>query len=418
MMLFDISGGRVDPYYSGLWSTGPRGILWSTRKRQDQFAEHGLTRWVPKHLRSDPAVALARLERNWQQKLDLLGALCSWRTLTAEQITALTGTDMGSATGLRIAADLYALGAIDAGFAWSPGQPAMDERTLTIYKLGDARVLRRLIEPLMTYAELVSVTGTGTWRTGGADRHDLLSAELALRVASFKQGVATVLGEGQSRLHDLVYHGPGFEVPPGVTDRPADLTVVRADGARIVFEMTTGRTAGLADKLDAWARALESRTFDQTGVCVVVMVAPDPRRGSVAEIRKAVARAVRMRPGTRSNPTADRLLIADWTEWFPAAGKASGVLYQLRAHRLTGDEWHPVSLADQSHLGAPSKLRDPLAVVDSAAGLRSVPRHLRTDRPNRPRLADLMLEAAGIPTPDVHHSGGVPVGDVPARLRF
>jgi len=420
MLLFDTGRGRVDPYWNGIWSTGPRGIMWTSAARQQQFLDAGLAKWVPKHLAVEPTRAAARLTHAWEMKLAVLGALNSWRTLTAEQLGAITGFDPSGRAMRTVLADLYALGAVDAGFAWTPGTPTMDANTLTVYKLGDAKTLRRVIQPEMTYPELIAVTGTGTWRIGYADRHDLLSAEIGIRLAEFGEGVAMVLGEAQSRLVDMVFHGPGFVPPAGFADRPADMTLVRADGGRIAFEMTTSRTSGFAAKLASWARAIESHPWSATGVAVVVLAAPDPNRGGHGgDIRKALSIAIRARPGNRQNPTAARMLYADWRDWFPEQGKASPSFFRLRAHRLEGDNWVPVDLVDDSHLPAPEQLRDPMAVVRNASGLWATPAQLKVPGDQRPRIAELTMKRTGIPLPAGKRSNGrIGASGLPQRLRF
>jgi len=429
-----IGVGRLDPYYDGVWTSDVRGVLWATRKRTDRLIAAGLAKWIPRHLSITFEQAVARLGWAWEVKLAYLGALQTWRTLTAEQLTAITGFDAAARTGRTVLAELYALGALQAGFAWSPSRaPGRNTPATTVYRIADSTVLRRHFDPMLTYAEWISITGGTRWSAGAADRHDLLAAELAIRLTErpgMLDSIATVLGERFSSLHDLAFHGPGFDVPPQVTDRAADMVIVRADGLRIVVELQARNTRALDAKLHGWARAMEAHSVDETGVVVLVLLAPGPDDlGDAKQIRHAVSRAVRARPGTLRNRTADRFLVAEWTDWFPAAREASAAFGRLAAKRLNlaasmaDNVWEDVDLLAGSALTSPSRLVEPLAVATNAAGLRGTPIALRREGQSRPDLSGVPVARTGLDgvLEELAASRRRPllaVPRTPARLRF
>jgi len=432
-----IGAQRFDPYYDGIWTAATRGVLWASRKRTEQLRDAGLAGWLPRHLRVDPQDALERLDWAFEVKLRIIGALQAWRTLTAQQLAEITGVDTSGRTGRRVLAELYALDVLQAGFAWSPSpRPGRNAPEASVYRIAESGPLQRRFAPRMTYAESVAVTGGQRFATGSAERHDLLAAELALRLAehpSTSGAIATVLSERFAALHDLAFLGAGFDVPPLVTNRHADLALVRADGLRIAVELQTSNTRALEAKLLAWARALAARSLDETGLVVLVLIAPGPdERGDARRIRHAVSAAVRAHPGTAQHRTADRMFVADWTDWFPASHAAAEAFAGLRAARLdlvsdpSNPTWSDVVLLDRVDVASPRRLPDPLAVVANAAGLVGTPRAFADRVPARDRP-----ELAGVPVRDLgleavvaelaarpRHGHAVATASTPPRLRF
>jgi hypothetical protein len=293
----------------------------------------------------------------------------------------------------------------------------------------------------MSYAEWVSVTGGVKFLTGGQyDRHNVLTAELALRAAEFLT-IGTVLGERQAHVNTLAYTAQGLPEPPGRSQQTADAVIVRGDGLRIAVETTASvGSAGFTRKAEAWARTLSRRALDDTGLVVVFVVADrtsaegEHGRGTLlSSVRKKVARATRLIPGTASNRTADRMFVVEWRDWFPARGEASDDFLSLRAQRPNGpsNEWTIADLLDGFDVPAPARMTDPTAVIRNASGLRSVPHQLRTGP--APELHQLPVNRAGLDTVphirvdprtgelrgDITRArGGARQITVPARLRF
>lgn len=433
---------RLDPYWDGVWQFGSH-AQWVSREHLERLERAGLAGRRPVALRADPAVAAARIGTDWEAKLNLLGQLSGWRTVTAEQAAAFHGASVSSAQHRRVIADLFALELIDAGAIGAAlgGPQAARGRML---RPSASKAFDRLIKPRLSYAEWVSVTGGLKFLTGGQyDRHNVLTTELALRVSEFLR-VGTVLGERQAHVNTLAYTSVGLPEPPGRSQQTADAVIIRRDGVRIAVELTASvGTSGFQRKAEMWARLLERRAYDDTGLVVVFIVA-DRAAGAVTDrnngglhltVRKQVARAARLYPGTSLNRTADRMFVIDWRDWFPARGEASDDFLRLRAQRPTGTqgEWIPADLLDEFDVPAPTRMHDPLAVIRNSSGLRSVPQHIREMNPSRPPLHVLSLRRSGYGklkqvrvnprTGEVRESAGrargsAPRVTIPERLRY
>lgn len=394
---------RLDPYWDGVWQHGSV-AQWTSREHLERMEASGIAGKRPRELATDPAVAASRLAWNWQEKLDLLGVLSSWRTVTAEQFAAITGHDLSSVRVARAIGDLFALDLIDTGALWSPGSAGKAASRGRMLRPSASQAFEQLIAPLMTYPEWVSVTGGEKFLTGGQyDRHNVLTTELALRVAEHLP-VATILGERQAGMADLAYRGCGVEVPPTLerSQKAGDAVIVRGDGLRVVVEVTASWSKAAERKALLWAETLERRPLDDSGLVVLFVVADrtnaghGSRRSLDPAVRKGVANAVRFRPGTIHNRTAERMFVVDWRDWFPARAEATDDFLFLAAQRPSGPAgaWETASLLDATDVPTPSRLPHPTAVAHYAAGLRLVPHQLREDR-QPPNLSDLTLERLG-----------------------
>lgn len=433
---------RLDPYWDGLWQFGSAG-QWVKREHAQRLRAAGVIGQLPGRLRTDPAEALARIDADWQRKLDILGALAGWRTLTAEQQAAFAGT-VAAGTRDRVIGDLFALGLIDSGTIWAPTSEAAGADRAALWRPATTEVFDKLLAPLLTYAETVSVTGGESWTSGSQfDRHNILTAELCLRLAEFTR-IGTVLGERLSRVRTLAYSGAGAPEPPGVSNQTADAVIVRRDGLRIAIE-TTAHTGGMhrfVKKVKSWCDVFARRPLETNGlvVCFVGVDRVDVRAEKSVHYaaRKAIARATRDVPGIASNRTADRIFYADWTDLFPAPREASADLFTFRAQRPNGPSggWADAHLLDEESVPFdPSRMPvDPTAVITNVSGIRATPHWLRDPVDARPQLHMLPLREAGldpIPHPVRSRRTGVRLQDLgsknreiggaiqpPARLRF
>src|SRR5699024_12495167 len=108
----------------------------------------------------------------------------------------------------------------------------------------------------LTFAEHVAVTGGQGWDSAHRfDRHNVLTTELALRVAEFCD-VATVLGEKQMGLPALL---DAAEINPAQEDlgRKLDAGLVRRDGLLIAIETTASVGESFRRKVTKWAQSLQ-----------------------------------------------------------------------------------------------------------------------------------------------------------------
>ena len=433
------SANRVDPYWGGVWQHGSV-AQWTSRDHLGRMEASGLTGRRPRALATDPDVALNRIGWDWEAKLDLLGVLSSWRTVTAEQFAAFTGRDLDDAKVRRVLGDLFALELVDIGALWTPGSRGPNQTRARMLRPTVGHRFDQLIRPRMSYPEWVSVTAGQAFLTGGQyDRHNTLTVELALRAAEFLP-VATVLGERQAQMAELAYVATGAPVPPTLTSsqKTGDAVIVRADGLRIVVETTASWSKSAEKKAEAWARAMEHRPVEDAGFVVVFVVADrtdagETRKSLAAQVRKSIARTVRARPGNAHNRTAERMLVVDWRDWFPAAHTVSEQFLFLTADRPSGRDgtWEQVSLLDVAELQGPVAMESPTAVAHFASGLRLVPHQLREGM-TRPNLSDITVRRFGLPSIPypLEHRGGkhrglgmergpaVPAATIPPRLVF
>lgn len=415
---------RLDPFWDGVWATGA-GAQWLTYERLHRWDKAGLIRAEQQHrnLQVSAETAEGRVRQNWQSKLDLASCLYGWKTATVAQVAALTGNVDLALRRSRTVGDVFAMSVTDvgdvAGRFGAGGNPVQARMVRPSTGSGYAKTL----VPRMTFAEQLSVTGGDRWTASGRyDRHNVLTVEFALRVAEFLPEVVSVLGEPFARVSDLLYAGVGREAPHlGVTrtgkripvTRSGDAVLVRHDGLRIVIETTASASrASVGQKALRWAEELSRRPFDETGVVVLFLTVDrhDPFDGGVdrrvtRDTAKMVRAAVEQFPGRGAVRTKDRMLVASWHDYFPAAHMVSGEFEQLTALTADESEWSSRALLDPGSVPAPTGMNAPLDVVAAASGIRSVPHQLRSSSARRPQFDVLQLEAANWSAPPPHRAG-------------
>lgn len=438
------SSERLDPYWDGVWQHGAV-AQWASREHLERMEAAGIAGRRPKRLSTSAEVARERLRAYaWKEKLDLLGVLASWRTVTAEQYAAFTGCRLGSRKAETAIGDLFALDVVDTGALWAPGGGGAAAARGQMLRPTASTAFDDVVSPRLTFAERVSVTAGEDFLTGGQyDRHNVLTAELALRAAEFLP-LGTVLGERQASVPLLAYASAGLPEPPGGTQQAGDAVFVRPDGVRIVIELTASWSRFTERKAEMWARTLARRPFEESGIIVVFVVANRTDAGSRksgrnsigVQVRKSISRVSRVvAPGIGANRTAERMFVVDWRDWFPARHEASPEFLLLQAQRPSGanGEWEDASLLDTGDVHTPAATAELSAVSHYAAGLRLVPYQLRRQR-QPPNLSTYSLSRLGFDTPpslmldprtgaprdSVNRGYGVrPAGEhIPDRLRF
>ena len=233
------------------------------------------------------------------------------------------------------------------------------------------------------------------------DRHAVLVAELALRIAEFTP-VGTVLGERLTDLKSLFGNH---------TTRRGDLTAVRADGLRIVLEVVAHDNQKFGEKVDFWAEQLATPGHGYGMTMVVFVVAADPNSGAsrARGLRGRVSAAI-VKARAKHGATwrgHDRMGMVSWDDWFPAAGEMSQAFSSLTVRfpesRLTHASVLDAEVVPCAHPGD----REYVAVIENASLLAQTPAWLRSrararrvlHRMGLPRLTDLPSPPLAKPKP-------------------
>ncbi len=260
-----------------------------------------------------------------------------WRTVSVEQLVAITGNTRLAARFSRDRALLWAAGLVQRGTLVLDGvrqHPGTADR-VRLYRpdlhCGSFdRLARRL-----SYAEWVGVTGGWGWAQGAQfDRHNLLAVELCLRVAEWCD-VAAVLGESLATWKTMLDPTAGV---PATSRRAADAAWVRPDGLTIAVEMTSHVASHSKEKAQAWADALARDESRSTMVLFVEAAHPDRRESghNVHLLRRHVAAAANSTMDHVLADVASRMAVVRWVDWFPAPGLVDPSVVSLPVWRPTG----------------------------------------------------------------------------------
>jgi len=357
---------RADPYWEGMFATGSSdGWVNASQHRR---APTGQMRWsgIPPRYVTDPDEALKAMGTNRHRPsiLAALGAVSSWRTVTREQLACIAGSRvMGNtypaALSAPFSAGLLAHGYVSAGM----NRLAPADQRMSMWTIGDQIDAYPHYRKSLTFAEHIAITGGQDWSSEHRfDRHNVLTTELALRVAEFCD-VATVLGEKQVSLASMLA-ASGIQAEQADLGRRADAGIVRRDGLVIALETTASVGDAFRRKMAKWAQILQRHPSYELPLVVLVVdvstpsqaTSAAPKNSAGAEIQAAIREAVRDYPGTALNRTAARLGVISWTEWFPGPHQVAGSFDGLAASFLArgtddGEEgWRTMRLLDEDEL--------------------------------------------------------------------
>lgn len=376
---------RLDPYWDRLWAPGSQ-ALWSTGAMTRQRASTG-GRVNQRHMMSEEeALRLLCANRGRADRLAFWSAVDSWRTVSAEQAAAITGSPLLLDPNYSSIAASFALDVIDIGLFANLNRASPGLNRSTLFRPSNTEAFDRKITPTLTWPEWVSVCGGYPWSGGGQyDRHNLLATELGLRAAEYLP-VGAVMGEKFSTVDLLAGTGLGKTVK-NPDNRRADGTIVRTDGMRIAFEITATASKSLESKVRRWAQIITERPLETSGLTIVFIAAPHPDRPRSSssdprhEIYRRVAAVLRSFPGWGKDSPAARIGIAAWEEWFPARHELSENFFELRADFALGDapgpgRWESRSLMNMEF--EPYASFDATAVIDGAKILGATPHWMRT----------------------------------------
>ena len=330
-------GVRVDPFYDGLWESSAA-VLWDDPDQREEFVRAG---FGPDRSRWDhplPEAEAMGLLVARQSRLLLLGAVFGWGTLTTQQIAALTGCGgHGSLDGrdywLAYSARLIRVGRPSGRTAmrWLPG--VVDFRSSPAWGR-----LRNFV----SFDQWCGVTGgVPRGRVTRGDRHNVLASEIGLRIGE-QLAVPACFGEGLGHVGLYSRLGGG---------RSADVVAVRADGLRIMIELSAS-AAGIVDKAEHWAQVLAA---DRRRSLVVVFVEAFPPWGrqSKRSVRRAVREAGSADMGRVVAGVPGRMGVVDWPDWFPARHECSDGFGSLVAQVWDRDGWVPRRFLDPFDVPGP-----------------------------------------------------------------
>lgn len=321
------------------------------------------------------------------ERVALLGAVDQWRTMTAEQASAVAGVPLRTVVEARVLPALASAGLVEWGISSRElrGRGRRKEH-VPFMRPSATGAFERLVAPRLTYGELVAVTGGLPFSDGRQfTRHNVLATELGLRAAEFLPGVAAVLGEKLSRLEMLFPFQGGSETA-------GDLVLVRDDGLRIVVELTaTSPADSFKRKVLRWARILSRFPLATSGVVVLFVEASRPSdrpvvRQTMRLMRRHISSAVAGFPGVPGESAADRMLVASWQDFFPAAHSVSEEFLRLAVHAPTGpqverERWRPCALLGEGRVAltaSPGRAEELRSVVAAAQMLAGSPFWMRS----------------------------------------
>lgn len=386
---FTMDGDRTDPFYEIPWTFGGRAAwlcegdrsTWLRKRGADLSRREAMNRILTSGRRRDPY--------GFPVHLAALGVLHSWHTCTAEQLAAFVGDERLAASNAGPLTVGVAAGLYDIGLLQRVGSDSvLGHAPIAVHQLTDDVRRRGAFLDKLAWMQWLAVTGGQGIGVGPrTDRHNILAAELGLRAADL-DAVSAVLGERLSRHGQLANDRATLSAHAGA--RAADLTVVRRDGLRILFEVTSNTSRGFRSKVRASVRLIGDSPLDEWGPVVIFVLAVPPRgerwQKRRRRLRKVVERELRMAvkdvPGTSFDRTVARIAVVDWTEWFPAPRIATAAFRTLVAHRWAPrrESWERVAFGDPKSF--PFEPTDPivgLQIVDNAKLLGQSPWALRGD---------------------------------------
>lgn len=376
---------RVDPYWDRLWAPGSQAV-WTTGQLERTRADIGAGHTNSRH-RMPQAEAMRLLTTNKGRAARLAGwsVVDSWRTVSAEQMAAFTGCPLFLDPSCSNIAASFLVDLLDFGTFSHPSRRLPGKGRGMLYRPGNSDAFDKLIAPTLTFPEWVAVTGGTPWSSGGQyDRHNVLSAELALRAAEYLP-IGAVLGEKHATVDLLAGTGIGKTVK-NPDNRRADGVIVRTDGMRLAYELTATASAAFENKVRRWAKILSERPLETSGLTIVFIAAPHPDRPVTGrdprgEIYRRLSKVLTEFPGTGKNSPAARIGVATWDEWFPARHELSEEFFTLTADFAVGagrgaQKWVPRQLLGDYGF-TPWETFDPTAVVDNAPLIAATPHWFR-----------------------------------------
>lgn len=351
------SASRVDLFWGQLHADGSN-LGWESLTAAERHIAQGDRKETASEKRTSPATLRKRLLASDPEFVDSIASLKMWRCATSEQVSTIAGwvdpDHLSLGTGqrghARIMRHLWAAGVVDIG-RFIVGQ-SVASTVPYAYRPADDKRARKLLTSIPAETNL-RITAGRKWSAGHRhDRHNLLTTELALRVAEHCE-VSLVGGEDQATAACL--DRTGTAAAGKYRSHAGDAIAIRPDGLRIVFETTSSRRPDLiAAKVHRWSDVLGRLNFDDSAVIVCFVEAdnPDrPSRHSVDALAAAIPEALAQRPDAAALRLPERFAFTSWPLWFPAStlvDPSFGTLEVLRPTGPSNSPWEPAHLLDVS----------------------------------------------------------------------
>lgn len=430
---------RIDPYWDPLWAPGSTS-LWATGNLVRARKEQGLGRTrVRKVMPDEDAMRVLTSNRGRTERHAAWGVLQSWRTASAEQLAALSGSRYFLDPCYSQIDASFALGIVDVGLFANYAAPSAGVNRYSLYRPSNTDSFDKLIEPTLTGPELLSITAGQPWSGGGQyDRHNVLALELALRACEYLP-IGAILGEQLSSVDLLAGSGLGKKLPKA-DNRRADATIIREDGMRIVLELTATASASFESKVRRWAELIAARPLETSGLTVLFIAAPHPDRPRHTSsdprhaIYKTIAQVLKEFSGRGRDSPAARIGVAHWETWFPDRHLMSESFLNLEADFAINDATGPERWATRGMLTdyafEPWHTFHATAVLENSKLLAATPHWMRNG--DHTAMIGSPMDRAGVDVPHPapakpHLSKGRPLGaavgnggdaKLPPRLRI
>ena len=280
----------------------------------------------------------SRLLRHSEHVKGVVAALAAFHHMTSGQLAAHLGYPPSKLS--RVLLPMYRAGLVErAVYLRQAWQPKSD----TVYRLRAGEQLGRWLEELDDADFLAVALGSPVTREAHFVRHNLLVADLVLRLEEVAADpIQAVFGERLSGSDRLF---PGQSAGRAVY---GDACVVRGDGLRIVIELVRRqRDREVEDKMVAWGRLLSRSSLSEQGTVVLFLNASEQERAHLdraTALRRCFARALsRERLGTGETGcqyARSSLYVASWRDWAPAPWQLSTDFAQMVVCFSTdGKDW-------------------------------------------------------------------------------
>lgn len=279
--------------------------------------------WVP-----DFEPLGSRLLRRSEHVKGVVSALAAFHQMTAGQLAAHLG--FPSSKIAYVLKPMWDSGLVER--AVYPKQGTWAPKLDHVYRLRVDKALETWLADLDDDDWLAVTLGVPVGRAGHFVRHNLLVAELVLRLEEVAAApLQAVFGERYVASNRLFGHGVSGPAIFG------DACVVREDGLRIVVELVRRQRASEVEmKMAKWGQLLSSAPFRTHGTVVVFLNAslPGPahveRATSLRRCHSRVLSPEALSTGrTGSMYARSSIYLASWAEWFPGPQLASCEFTQL-----------------------------------------------------------------------------------------